>query len=109
MKDLVSNPGAGRSPIQPHISFVTETRTGSGPDSVITTTEFPYRISGLALNLVLVDSGQDVSVTVQYSADRFSHDNIRRMMADWQQMIRMILVAPATKVSELAAEMQAHP
>jgi hypothetical protein len=109
MKDLVSNPGAGRSPIRPHISFVTETRTDSEPDSVIKTTEFPYRISGLALNLVLVDSGQDVCVTVQYSPDRFSGDNIRRMMADWQQIIRMILVAPATKVSALAAEMQARP
>jgi amino acid adenylation domain-containing protein len=108
MKDLVSNPGAGRSPIQPHISFVTETRTDSESDSVIKTTEFPYRISGLALNLVVVDSGQDVCVTVQYSADRFSKDNVRRMMADWQQIIRMILVAPSTRVSELATEIQAH-
>ena len=34
MKDLDRNPGSARAPIQPHISFVTETRTDLRPDAL---------------------------------------------------------------------------
>jgi hypothetical protein len=106
MKDLTSNPGAGRAPVQPHISFVTETRTDSKADAPIKDCEFPYRVSRLDLNIVLTDTGGDLQMIVQYSADRFTSESIGRMMADWQQIVRRMIDAPSGTLAELAALLQ---
>jgi len=106
MKDIVSDPGAGRSPIQPHISFVTETQTESQLNAFIDETKFPYRIGRLALKMVVIDNGRDMLTMVRYSADRFSGESVERMMADWQHIVQKIVDAPSTKVSEFATLLQ---
>src|SRR5262249_23322180 len=102
MKDLDRNPGSGRAPLQPHISFVTETRMDLQPDALIQETEVTYKTGGLALRLVIIDNGQDVQICTQYSADRFSAEKIDRMLSDWQQIVRKILKTPAAKVADFA-------
>lgn len=106
MKDPTSNPGSRRPPVQPHISFVTETRAPSKADAPIKDFEFPYRVSQLDLNIVLTDSGDDLQMIVQYSAARFSSESISQMMADWQQIVRTMVDAPSRTVAELAATLQ---
>ena len=106
MKDLLSDPGASRAPIQPHISFVTETQTDSQLNAFIDETKFPYRIGRHALKLVVIDNGQDMLTMVRYSADRFSGESVERMMADWQQIVQKIVETPSSKVSELATLLQ---
>jgi non-ribosomal peptide synthetase component F len=106
MKDLTSNPGSRRAPVQPHISFVTETRAPSKADAPIKDFEFPYRVSQLDLNIVLTDSGDDLQMIVQYSAVRFTSESISQMMADWQQIVRTMVDAPSRTVAELAAILQ---
>jgi hypothetical protein len=106
MKDIQNDPGARRAPIQPHISFVTETETDSHLDAFLRKTEFPHRTGGLALNLVLVDNQQDTRMIIEYSADRFSRESIGKMMADWQQIVRTIVDSPSSTVSECGTALQ---
>jgi amino acid adenylation domain-containing protein len=106
MKDIERDPGAGRSPVQPHISFVTETQTESQLNAFIDEAKFPYRIGRLALKLAVIDHGQDILIMVRYSADRFGGESIDRMIADWQQIVQKIVDASLTKVSEFAAVLQ---
>lgn len=106
MKDLESNPGSRRAPVQPYISFVTETQTASGLNALIDEAKFPYRIGRLALKLVVVDSRDDIQLFIRYAADRFSAESICRMMADWQQIVQKIIDIPSAKVSEFAAVLQ---
>jgi non-ribosomal peptide synthetase component F len=106
MKDLDRNPGSGRAPIQPHISFVTETRMNLQPDALIKEAEVPYKTGGLALRLVIIDSRQDIQIFTHYSVDRFSAEKIDRMLADWQQIVRKILETPTAKISDFAAILQ---
>ncbi|HEU5375489.1 MAG TPA: amino acid adenylation domain-containing protein [Ktedonobacteraceae bacterium] len=106
MKDLTSNPGSRRAPVQPHISFVTETRAPAKADAPIKDFEFPYRVSQLDLNIVLTDSGDELQMIVQYSAARFSSESIGQMMVDWQQIVRTMVDAPSRTVAELAAILQ---
>jgi hypothetical protein len=106
MKDLDRNPGSGRAPIQPHISFVTETRPDSRLDALIQEAEVPYKTGGLALRLAVLDNRQDIRIFIQYSEDRFSCESIGRLLADWQQIVRKIVDTPSAKISEFAAVLQ---
>jgi amino acid adenylation domain-containing protein len=102
MKDLDRNPGSGRAPLQPHISFVTETKADPRPDALVQEAEVPYKTGGLALRLVIIDRKDDIQIFTQYSADRFSAAAIERMLEDWQQVVRKMVEAPGAKVSEFA-------
>jgi non-ribosomal peptide synthetase component F len=106
MKDIQNDPRVRRAPIQPHISFVTETETESQLDAFLRKTEFPHRTGGLALNLVMIDNQQDTRMIIEYSADRFTRESIGKMMADWQQIVRTIVDSPSAKVSECGATIQ---
>jgi amino acid adenylation domain-containing protein len=106
MKDLDRNPGSGRAPIQPHISFVTETRPDFQLDALIQEAEVPYKTGGLALRLAVLDNRQDIRIFIQYSEDRFSCESIGRLLADWQQIVRKIVDTPSAKISEFAAVLQ---
>jgi non-ribosomal peptide synthetase component F len=103
MKDLDRNPGSGRSPIQPHISFVTETRADLQPDAFIQETELPYKTGGLALRFVVIDDLQDIRLVTHYSIDRFDRETVDRMLADWRQIVGKIVKTPSAKVSDFAA------
>ncbi len=106
MKDLESNPGAARSPIQPHLSFVTETQTESQMNAFIEETRFPYRIGRLALKLVVIDSREDIQVFIRYSSDRFTSGTISRMMADWCRIVQTIADGSTRTIGEFAAVLQ---
>jgi hypothetical protein len=104
MKDLQSNPGGVRSPIQPHISFDTETHTQR--KALVEEPKSLYRIGRLALKVVVIDNRQDIQILIQYSADRFSSESIAQMMGDWGQIVQTIVDASATKISEFATVLQ---
>jgi hypothetical protein len=106
MKDLESNPGAARSPIQPHLSFVTETQTESQMNAFIEETRFPYRIGRLALKLVVIDSREDIQVFIRYSSDRFTAESISRMMTDWCRIVQTIADGSTRTIGEFAAVLQ---
>jgi hypothetical protein len=105
MKDLDRNPGAGRAPMQAHISFVTETRTGPQGD-LIEEAEVPYKTGGLALRLVIIDERESIRIFTQYSADLFSGESIGRALADWQQIVRKMVNDPAARIADFAAVVQ---
>jgi len=108
MKDLISSPGSGRAPVQPHISFVAETQTESGIDALMKEAELPYRIGRLALKLMVIDSGQDLRLLTQYSVDRFSEPDIRSLLADWQQVAKKIVENPSASVPDLVGSLPAR-
>jgi non-ribosomal peptide synthetase component F len=105
MKDLDRNPGTGRAPMQPHISFVTETRTEPQSD-LIEEAEVPYKTGGLALRLVIIDERESIRIFTQYSSDLFSGESIGRTLADWQQIVRKMVNDPAARIVEFAAVVQ---
>jgi hypothetical protein len=103
MKDLAGNPGSRRSPVQPHISFVTETQSEQQMNAFIDETRFPYRIGRLALKLVVIDTREDIQVFIRYSSDRFGGESMERMMADWRRIVKAIADGSAGTVGEIGA------
>jgi hypothetical protein len=102
MKDLDRNPGSARAPVQPHISFVTETRPAPQTDAPIQETQFPYNTGSLALRFVVIDEAPDIGLFTHYSIDRFTRDSIDRMTADLQTVLEKIAEDSSAKISKLA-------
>jgi len=103
MKDLDRNPGSARAPVQPHISFVTETRTDSQVDAPLQETHFPYNTGGIALRFVVIDELGDIRLFTHYSIDRFTSESVGRMLVDLQTILGKIAENPSAKIADLAA------
>ena len=70
-------------------------------DLQLSTIEFDNVLAKYELTITAEESGQELLITFEYARDLFAPETIVRLLDQWRELLKAVVAAPATRLSEL--------
>src|SRR5262249_52046003 len=77
------------------------TKTFELPDLTLSSVEPDVMTAIIDLKLSVSDGGPSLCAQIEYNADLFAPETIVRLLGQWRELLKAVVAAPATRLSEL--------